>query len=89
MGTYSDSKIVTARVAHTCGRCERTIHAGERYLRYKLGLRNDIKRCSDCMVLTLAEADWPISGDCGDRLAYDCAAIRKELGLEPDRTRVG
>ena len=77
MGTYSDSKIVTARKPHRCGQCGSDIAAGDRYLVYKLGLRNDTKRCLDCAT-SICAATAHVG-----RLQYDCAAVRAELGLPP------
>ena len=49
MGTYSDSKIVTARKAYRCDYFHgHTISKGESYLRYKLGQRNDRTVCLEC-----------------------------------------
>lgn len=83
MGTYSDSKFVTAKRAHECGNCGREILRGQMYLRYKLGLRNDIKRCSECAIEIRDEGARKGSP------VYDCAAVREALGMPPAIGRVG
>ena len=66
MGTFSASKIVTARDDYRCEeQGQHTITAGEPYLRYQLGLKSSIKVCMYCAVTK------------HDR--YDCAAIREYI----------
>jgi hypothetical protein len=69
MGTFHDSKIVTARKVYKCD-CigAHIIAVGQRYLRYKLGQRNDRRICMACAV----------KRDLGTGpLAFDCAAVRE------------
>ena len=82
MGTYSDSKIVTARKLHSCGECGAQISKGQRYLNYKPGLRSSWPRCMKCATEIKQYSS-------GGRPIYDCAAVRAELGLPADTTRVG
>lgn len=74
-GTYSESKIVTARVSHSCERCQTSIPQGAAYLRYAYGLRNRRPVCLSCADLL---------GKYGG-LIYDCAANRDRLGMEQRR----
>lgn len=69
MGTFSDSKINKARKRYAC--CINPTHiinAGDPYLRYKLGQRNDRVICIQC-----AKAKEMS----GTALRYDCAAVRE------------
>lgn len=63
MGTWDSSRICQSRSPKGCVECKNTIPAGYRYLRYKLGLRNDVTVCLRCAL------DTPL---------YDCAALREE-----------
>lgn len=75
MSTYSASRIVVARKAHDCDRCDELIPAGSRYLRYQLA--HDIS-----YGLHLSCAD--LRSENGT-LVYDCAALRGELNI-PQRS---
>lgn len=67
MGTYDDSKIVTARKDKPCShRADRhRIKAGEKYLRYAAGLMNHFPVCLECAMLRNASG----------ALLYRCAAV--------------
>lgn len=71
MGTFNDSKIVTARKVYPCAmESAHAIQAGEKYLRYKLGQRNDRRVCMACAVRR----------ELGDgHLMFHCAAVIEHL----------
>lgn len=79
MGTYSDSKFVSARKLHVCGLCGSLIERGHRYLVYRIGLKARLKRCYNCATIH----------DEKHGLQYDCAAVRAELKLPPAIGRKG
>lgn len=80
MGTYSDSKIRTCRVAFTCG-CGQPVNPHMKYLDFRLGLRNQKKVCMKCAMEPSTVRK--------DSLKHDCRAMREFLGMPDDITREG
>lgn len=75
MGTFSDSRIVKARHPYQCANgMDHAINKGELYLRYKLGLRNDIMVCLRCATSKMEERN-------DKQPYYDCAALRDHINI--------
>jgi hypothetical protein len=71
VSAYSASRIVTARKTHDCDRCDELIATGTRYLRYELSHGISYGLHLQCAQLRSENGT----------LAYDCNALRLELGL--------
>lgn len=71
MSAYLASKIVTARKPHDCDRCDELIATGVRYLRFQLAPCINYGLHLECATLRSENGT----------LAFDCAAMRGELGL--------
>lgn len=75
MSTYSKSKFVSACKTHICGLCGALIERGQRYLVYRIGLKNSLKRCYRCATQTRNKFNTGLLPE------YDCEAVRVELGF--------
>lgn len=72
VGTYDDSKYVIARKCHRAHCCPTPIEKGERYLVFKLGLRNDLKVHEKCSLKTHTR----------DGFYYHCKAVEDAAAVK-------